>query len=423
MKRSLLMIVAVPLLAQDGIVHITLQQAIGTALKQNPAIAATRAALDEADARIKEAKADYYPQVGFAGIAKVGLAGATTGLGLIGLPNSPVYRNRADSLNINQSISDFGRGSHRVAMERKHRAALEADLEVIEASVRLSTSKAYYALLRSRQIAASAREIVKAQEVTVRQAQAFYEGQLRSRVDLDLSRAALARTQLRQVEAESLIRSVSAELNRIMAVDPGVTYDPELPDLNIGVVEPLPELLVAAFRLRPELQALGAERAAAEENVQLARSQRKPLLGFSFSGGYARFSNILARELTAAGAGLIVPLFTGGRLEGAIEEAEAQLAIVDARSQSLRQQIEYEVQIASIHLQDALQVIPVAKLQEESARSAQRLAAERYKERLGSIVELTASQAASAEALANEATALLNAKTAEADLRFALGRK
>src|SRR6266851_8811683 len=423
MKPSLLMIVAVPLLAQDGIVHITLQQAIGTALKQNPAIAAARAALDEADARIKEAKADYYPQVGFTGIAKVGLAGATNGLGLIGLPNSPLYRNLADSLNINQSVFDFGRRSHRAALERIHRAAIEADLQVIEASVRHSTEKAYYALLRSQQIAASAREIEKAQEVTVRQAQAFHEAQLRSRVDLDLSRAALARAQLRQMEAESQIRSASAELSRIMAVGQGATYDPELPDLNIGALEPLPKLLTEAFNQRPELQALGAERAAAEENVRLARSQRKPLLGFSFSGGYARFSNVLARELTAAGAGLVVPLFTGGRLEGAIEEAEAQLAIVDARSQSLRQQIEYEVQITSIHLQDALQAIPVMRLQEKSARSAQRLAAERYKERLGSIVELTASQAAMAEALANEANALLNAKTAEADLRFSLGRK
>src|SRR5260370_40710316 len=116
------------------------------------------AALDEGDDGIKEAKGDYYPQVGFAGIAKAGLAGAYNGLGLIGLPNSPLYRKRADSLNVNQSVFDFGRRSHRVAMERHRREELEADLRVIEASVRLSATKAYYALLRSRRIADSARE-------------------------------------------------------------------------------------------------------------------------------------------------------------------------------------------------------------------------------------------------------------------------
>ena len=118
-------------------VHLTLQQAIETALRQNPSVNAARHAVEEADARIREARAGYQPQFGFNGIAKVGLSGATNALGLVGLPASPLYRNLADSLNASQTAVDFGRTKHRVAHERKLRDAAEADAAAVEAEVRL----------------------------------------------------------------------------------------------------------------------------------------------------------------------------------------------------------------------------------------------------------------------------------------------
>src|SRR5260370_41408003 len=93
-----------------------------------------------------------------------------------------------------------------------------------------------------------------------------------------LSRAALARAQLRQMEAESQIRSASAALSRSMAVAQGATYDPELPDLNIGVTEPLPKLLVEAFSQRPELRALGRVLTRSSAVLRMLS-----LLGFPFS--------------------------------------------------------------------------------------------------------------------------------------------
>src|SRR5260370_27137354 len=123
-----------PSLAFAGLpVHLTLQQAIETALQQTPSVIAARHGVDEAEARVREARAGYYPQFGFNGIAKAGLSGATNALGLVGLPASPLYRNFADSLNASQSVLDFGRTKHRVAYERKLRDAAEADVAAVEA--------------------------------------------------------------------------------------------------------------------------------------------------------------------------------------------------------------------------------------------------------------------------------------------------
>src|SRR5260370_23134855 len=113
-------------------VHLTLEHAIETALRQNPSVNVARHAVEEAEARVREARAGYYPQFGFSGIAKVGLSGATNALGLIGLPASPLYRNLADSLNASQTVFDFGRTKHRVAQDRKLRDATEAAVTTIE---------------------------------------------------------------------------------------------------------------------------------------------------------------------------------------------------------------------------------------------------------------------------------------------------
>jgi outer membrane protein TolC len=79
---------------------------------------------------------------------------------------------------------------------------------------------------------------------------------------------------------------------------------------------------------------LNSERQAAEERLEFIRSQKKPILNLVFSGGYARFTDIIARQLLAGGVGLALPLFTGGRIEGQVEEAEAQLRVLESREES-----------------------------------------------------------------------------------------
>jgi outer membrane protein TolC len=62
------------------------------------------------------------------------------------------------------------------------------------------------------------------------------------------------------------------------------------------------------------------------------------------------------------------------------------------------------------------------QLQVQAARNAVRLANERYRERLGSFVDLTAAQSSFAEASAGEAVGFDDVKLAEAELRRAVGR-
>jgi outer membrane protein len=404
-------------------VHLSLQQAVETALRQNPSVIAARRTVDEADARIRQARAGYYPQFGFNGIAKVGLSGATNALGLVGLPNSPLYRNFADSLNASQSVLDFGRTKHRVAYERKLRNAAEADVATVEAEVALSVERAYYGLLRTQRLRDVTAEIVRSHEATVRQAQAFYEGQIRSRVDLDLARAGLSRVQLQATEAENRVHAAVATLGQALGGAQDAEYVLEPADVSVPKLEPLDSLIEEALRLRPELESLRFDSEAAAEQLEFVKSQKKPLLNIVFSGGYARFADVLARQLLAGGAGLALPLFTGGRIEGQEEEATAQLRVLESREEFSKQQVALQVRTAWFELKNAIDSLPVLHLQTEYARNATRLAAERYRERIGSFVDLSAAQSSLAEASATEAVGLYDANIADAQLRRAAGHR
>ena len=421
--RILWLFIAAPLVFASPPVHLTLQQAIETALRQNPSVNVARHNVEEADARIREARAGYYPQFGFNGIAKMGLSGATNALGLVGLPASPLYRNLADSLNVSQSLFDFGRTKHRVAYERKLRDAAEADIATVEADVRLKVEQACYGLLRARRLQEVTAEIVRSQEATVRQAQALYEGQMRSRVDLDLARANLSRAQLRASEAENRVHAAVATLGLALGGAQDAEYVIDSPDLSTPSLETVESFVEGALLARPELQTLRLDREAAEEQLEFAKSQKKPLLSLAFSGGYARFTNVLARQLLAGGAGLALPLFTGGRIEGQEDEAEAQLHGLESREESLKQQVALQIRTAWFQVKNAIDSLPVLHLAAEYARNAARLADERYRERLGSFVELSTAQASFAEASASESVGLYDAKIAEAELWRAAGRR
>lgn len=427
MRQWFLVLLVFPALAQTRI-SLTLEEAVAMALRQHPSVLTAQRAIDTADARIKQARSDYFPQLGFSGVAKVGLSGAINGLHPVGLPNSPFYRNFADALNASYTAFDFGRTRHGVRVQRHLREAPDADLATAEASVILGAERSFYNLLSARRLRDVTAEIVRSRELTVRQAQAFYEGKIRSRVDLDLARVSLSEAQLKSIEAENAVRAAVAELGQALGGSQDADYELQAPDLTPVEPEPLAELIQQAHQNRPDLRSLQAEREAVSESIRLARSQRKPILSFVFSGGYARFtetmaSQLLAGGLLAAGAGLAMPLFTGFRLEGEIEEAEARLRLLDSRIEELTQQVALGTRTAYVQFQNALQSLPMLKVRTEYAREAVRLAAARYRERLGTIVELNQAEASLAEAQAAEVTGAYRVKSAEAELRFAVGRR
>lgn len=158
--------------------RLTLKQAVELALANHPAVREAREQVGVAQARVGVSKSNYFPQVSFSGIGKLGLSGATNGLSLVGLPASPFYRNLSDAANVNQNIYDFGRTKHSVAWARAEVEAARHYLDTVQVHVAERASEAYLRVLSAEQAIKVNEQALRERREVLRRAQEFYQAGL-----------------------------------------------------------------------------------------------------------------------------------------------------------------------------------------------------------------------------------------------------
>jgi outer membrane protein len=402
---------------------LTLDEAIRTALQQHPRLKRAQEAILAGEARTEQAKSGYYPQVSASGIAKQGLSGASGALGLRGLVTSPLFRDLGTSAAAFQNIYDFGRTAHQVKASRWATVSLEHALEAERAWVTLNVEREYFTVLQQQRLVEVAEKTLAERRLTVRQAAAFYQAQLKSKVDLTLAEVGAAKAELELVQARNLLRTAFAELNHAMGIVGEATYTLTEPTITVGTLPQVGSLLAEGQQQRPELRALEAQIQADQEIVERAKRNRWPKVMGLWSSGWVRFSEYTLGRLMLGAFGIDLPIFTGGRLKNEIVEAEANLAQTQAARDELAQEIRLQVQRAHDDLSSAMEAVRANERLITQAREALRLAQLRYSAQLASFVELTAAEAAAAGAEAEHARSLYGYKIAEAVLQYAAGRR
>ncbi len=409
------------LLGQNQEVLLTLSQAIQNALAQRPQLLRVEEEIKAAEARLKQARSGYFPQIGFGGIAKQGLSGAGSAFGLEGLASSPFPRDLAASINVSYDLFDFGRRKHRTAAHRLRVSALKESRRSDRSRVVLQVKRAYYAVLEARKRIELGSQTVRERELTVKQSSAFYRAQLKSKLDVSLAQVELSRARLGVVQAESAYSQALVGLNRSMGAPYSGVYALEEPGAVVQPPGSLPSLVQGGLADRPELKSLDAEIAAYEEWLKKAESEKKGKILAAFSGGITRFAELTAGRLLFGGIGIRLPIYTGGRLEGQIEEARHTLKSSLARRQILSRDIEEEVARAHSRLTTARYAIEPNQDIVAQAQQTLELARLRYKAQLGDFVELARAETALSSAETEYARALYDYKLSEAELLYATG--
>jgi outer membrane protein len=402
---------------------LTLDGAIRTALAQNPILRQARQAIVAAEARTKQAKSAYFPQITASGIAKQGLSGASGALGLRGLVTSPLFRDIGASSAAFQNLYDFGRTAHQVKASKWAALSLNHALEAEQAFVVLDVQQTYYTTLQQQRLVAVDEKILADRQLIARQAAAFYNAQIRSKVDVSLAEVGVSNTNLELVQARDHLRTAFAELNRAMGADGAPIYALEEPKITIESPPALEPLIDEGQQKRPDLLAIDTQIKSNEEIVARAKSNRWPKLALLFSSGWVRFSDYSPGKLLLGAFGIDLPIFTGGRLEAEIEEAKANVAQSRAVRDTLAQDIRFQVQRAHNELISAIEAIRANEQLIAQAREALRLAQVRYRVNIGSFVELSAAEAAASSAEAQYAQAQYRYRIAQALLDYAAGRR
>jgi outer membrane protein len=409
--------------ATPGPTLLTLSLCIETALKNNPNIIASGFTVEASRSRVGEARAGYYPQLSasaaYSRINPVPIVPAT--------PNpSRSFEQYSSSVTLNQNILDFGKTSSQVDVSKYNLEASRSDREATQDAIILNVKQAYYGVLQARRNRDVAADVIKQFQLHLDQAKGFYDVGTKARIDVIKAEVDLSNAKLSLINAENAFKIAWITLKNAMGV-------PDAPEGTYTIEDKLSfqqytitqeEAIARAFENRPDFKSIAAKRQAAETNISVARSGYYPVLSGNASYNWSAEDHASPlSEGWSAGVVLTVPLFNGFLTSHQVAEAKANLYVLKANEESLRQQIQFEVRQAYLNLQAAEASISTAELASQQAKENMELANGRYAAGVGSPVEVSDAFATYVTAQANYTSSLSNYKIAQANIEKAMGAR
>src|SRR6185437_1086900 len=211
--------------------------------------------------------------------------------------------------------------------------------------------------------------------------------------DVLQTRTALAQAVFQLETFEGALRASRGTLAAAMGLQANARFDIPLvaaSDSVADVAATVDTLINRAITLRPDVAEVRAEAAALAQEIRIARSAGYPALTLSSTESYARTlqGTSTSGRNSSLVFGLQIPVFNGFSREYQVRSAQAQYQAGLARVASTEQQVTVQVYASYAELQTARQrLTAAAELLTAAVQSAQ-VAAGRYREGVGTIVDL-----------------------------------
>ena len=409
------------------------EQAIRTALEKQPLIKAAEHEALESHAVVKQIESANYPQVSGMIPSSAGNTRVLANLGISGSLPKPTNYLTTPGIRADYLITDFGQTAHRILSQKSLAASTEKAVLTAKALTILNVEQAYLNCLKQQRLVNISREVLDERELIRQQTEAFYRHQLRSKLDLDFASVEANRAEALLIKAQNNLVLAFAALNTAMGFQGPGSY---LLEQAVRSVTPSvgPESLVQdALKQRPELLGSKDRIQAAEEALHAAKALRFGSvtgIGTLAYTWWGREEQPSGKEVSnpggkmgwyGVGATSSFPLYTGGRIEGQIEEADARTGETRATTRSIANDIVLQVAHAYFSRLTAEQQIKVSEEKVAHAREALTLARERYKASLGSILDVTTATTDLLSAEVGLADAQYDYRASESALAYATG--
>ena len=178
------------------------------------------------------------------------------------------------------------------------------------------------------------------------------------------------------------------------------------------------EAVDLAVRTRPDIRAADAQLSAAQQQISAIKATRLPTVGvFGNDGPTGLGFNHLLNTYTY-GVQVTWPVFEGGRREGQLQEQEAVTRDIDVRRRDLRQQVAVDVRGAILDLNSAREQVTAARERQNLAEQEVAQARDRFRAGVaGNADVITALSSLNAAR-----TAVIDALTAYQNARLSLAR-
>jgi outer membrane protein len=445
MKRKSIFLVAIVALAtsigtvaaaqksatQYATVRLSLADAVRLASRQNANVEIARLRADEADARVRQRRADLLPNLS-SYIQEAGRTFNTSTLG-IEFPTVPGQKPLFDPRGqvegpinttdirgrIQQNLFDPG-ALGRVRAAKASARSSDADADQ---AAELAASTAAIAYVRAMRAEADLRAR-QADTTLATDLLGIAQSQLQAGtgvgLDVTRARAQLASTRASLIASRNARDRAQLDLARALSLDANtrVTLTDSLGGNISASVADEAVLVAQAMTTRADLRAEVQRLRAAQTSISAVRAERLPVLGLvADDGAIGKFGQRLLNTYTW-GVQLSVPFFDGFRREGRIQEQSAIALESRARLRDLELQTAADVHGALLDLSGAREQLDAAR--ERLTLAEQELSQAR--ERFNAGVAGNADVVNASLALTTSRSLVIDAETAYDLARVALAR-
>ena len=400
---------------------LTLVQLTDLALSNNPSTKLAWASIRNSEAGLELARSGYWPEIDLdysaTRLKQVNFTGGA---------NSAQTR-YGPSVSLTYLLWDFGSRSGAVDAAKYSLTAAHLSGDQSVQDLVLTVEQDYYQVLGLAALRDADTQSVQDASANLDAANQRKSSGLATVGDVYQAEAALAGARLALQQAEGQLAVARGQL----AVDVGYAADTDvtLAPWDLQVTPQLPtegirQLLDKAKDARPEVLAAKAREQAAVASLESTEGQGWPSLVLDANAG--RTTTDIAGQHTSAnsysaGLSLSFPLFAGFSYQAANRQAQAAVDTAQASTQQLLQQVELEVWQAYQNLRTAASGLDTSDAQLKSAQQAADVTQARYKNGLGSILDVLSAQATLATARVQEVQARLNWFAAQAAMGHAMG--
>jgi OMF family outer membrane factor len=427
-------------------VVLTPEEAISRAIAHSQRLAEAEARKDGAEAAVESRRAAERPSFGISAgytrtnhVDEFGVPQPNGSLRVIypDLPDN--YFTRAS---LQWAIYTAGRTDALIRAAEAESTAAAADIRTARADLRLEVVRSYWALATATESTRVFEEALARADAHLSDVRSRFENGLIPPNEVASVEAQRARQQMQLIEARNLRSSVLEDLRRLT----GITSDINIPGFSgssrgfsAGVPTAVPPKVLAGVLpgspnassegsvTRPELEALAARAAAADERAAAVQAGRRPTVSFMVGADYANPNpRIFPRAdiwRTSWEAGVVATwtLWDGGRVAAESAEASAAARALRARETDLDALITTDVRQRRLDLDSARAVLDAAVVAVRSATEARRIVSERFAVGVATSTDVIDAQLVLLQAELDRTRALANIHLAQARLDRALG--
>lgn len=392
-----------PQLPPEVVAHanqLTLGDVIDVALRNNPETRVSWSQARAAAAEYGATRSSYFPS-----ITGSATASRTRSLSVNG-GNAIARTQISPSLTLNYLLLDFGGRGGTIDAARQNLFAADLTHNAMIQTVVLQVEVAYFTYMANVALLGAERAAIAEGRANLAAAQQRDSVGLATIADVLQARTALSQEQLNLESIQGALQTARGNLAAAMGIPANISYDlgplsGAVPVRTVSVT--VDSLISDALERRPDLAAARAQAAAASAQIRVAQSAGLPALTLGSTAGrtYADPGNYGGGSYGIT-LGVSVPLFAGFSHQYDVAAVRARADAATAQADVLRQQITTQVFTSYYTLQTAAQRVSTADDLLASAQQSEQVAAGRYREGVGSIIDLLTAQSALANARAQQ---------------------